>query len=124
MNAKDAKHQINIQQWKTIIQDRYNSGLNVDEYCKQNGLTRHAYYYWLRIIREESIKKSEESPFAEIMIPNATPAGMNFSPSIELPQNSESNHLDISINGISVHITDTTSSALLARTLEVLRNVK
>ncbi len=53
MNTRLAKRNYNIQQWKTIIQDRNNTNLTVDEYCKQNGLSRNSYFYWLRIIREE-----------------------------------------------------------------------
>ena len=39
-DARLAKRNYNIQQWKTIIQDRNNTDLTVDEYCKQNGLSR------------------------------------------------------------------------------------
>ena len=49
MDTRLAKRNYNIQQWKTIIQDRNNTNLTVDEYCKQNGLSRNSYFYWLDI---------------------------------------------------------------------------
>lgn len=34
--------------------DYWNSGLKVNEWCEQNGVSRNAYYYWLRKIREKA----------------------------------------------------------------------
>ena len=61
MDTRLAKRNYSIQQWKAIIQDRNNTNLTVDEYCKQNGLSRNSYFYWLRIIREEALEQSAES---------------------------------------------------------------
>ena len=69
MNIRLAKRNYNIQQWKSIIQDRNNTNLTVDEYCKQNGLSRNSYFYWLRIIREEVLEQSSESSFVELSLP-------------------------------------------------------
>ena len=32
--------------WKTIIREKEESGLTIDEYCRKNKLTPSAYYYW------------------------------------------------------------------------------
>ena len=69
MDTRSAKRNYCIQQWKAIIQDRNNTNLTVDEYCKQNGLSRHSYFYWLRIIRDEALEQSAESGFVELSIP-------------------------------------------------------
>jgi len=42
------------EQWKKLINDCQNSSLKVDEWCKENNVTRHAYYYWLRKIRKKA----------------------------------------------------------------------
>lgn len=44
MDTRLAKRNYSIQQWKAIIQDRNNTNLTVDEYCKQNGLSRNSYF--------------------------------------------------------------------------------
>ena len=62
MDTRLAKRNHSIQQWKTIIQDRNNTNLTVDEYCKQNGLSLNSYFYWLRIIREEVLEQSHLNP--------------------------------------------------------------
>ena len=53
MDTCMAKRNCSIQQWEAIIQDRNNTNLTMDGYCKQNGLSRNSYFYCLlRIIRE------------------------------------------------------------------------
>ena len=75
MDTRLAKRNYSIQQWKAIIQDRNNTNLTVDEYCKQNGLSRNSYFYWLRIIREEALEQSAESGFVELSLPAETDSG-------------------------------------------------
>lgn len=69
MDTRLAKQNYSIQQWKAIIQDRNNTKLAVDEYCKQNGLSRNSYFYQLRIIREKVLEQSSESGFGELSLP-------------------------------------------------------
>lgn len=68
MDTRSAKRNYCIQQWKSIIQDRYNSGMTVDAYCKQNGISRHLYFYWLPIIREEALNHKTSSEFVELSV--------------------------------------------------------
>ena len=47
MNTKLATSRIRTGQWADIIKDCKESGLKVDDYCAQHGLSRNAYFYWL-----------------------------------------------------------------------------
>lgn len=58
MNTKLATSQIRLKNWATIIQDRKESGLSVNDYCSQHQLSRDAYYYWLRKIKENLLVES------------------------------------------------------------------
>ena len=58
MDTKLATTQIRIQQWAAVIHDRQESGLKVDEYCEQHGLSRNAYYYWLRKVKEAALTQT------------------------------------------------------------------
>lgn len=123
MNTKSEKHNFKIQQWKSIIQDRINSGLTVKEYCAQNNIKRDAYFYWLKIIRREAIEKASASGFVELSVPaNSVPCTpvLERVPVIQ-PAVSDS-ELIVSVNGINICVTENTSSALLARTIGVIRN--
>ena len=52
------KHNYLLNKWKLLIEDRLNSGLTIDAWCKANGYTKHAYYYWLSRIRKESFDEA------------------------------------------------------------------
>lgn len=45
------KNQYRLEQWTKLIQECQSSGLKVDDWCEANGVTHHAYYYWLRKVR-------------------------------------------------------------------------
>jgi transposase-like protein len=49
-----AKTQFRREQWKKLILDCQNSNMKVDDWCARHDVTKHAYYYWLRKIREEA----------------------------------------------------------------------
>lgn len=50
--------------WKSRIKSRKLSGLKVNVWCEQNGISRHAYYYWHRKLKD--IK--EDNVFAEVLL--------------------------------------------------------
>lgn len=45
------------EQWARLIQECQNSGLTIKNWCSQNGVSEHAYYYWLRRIRESAFPR-------------------------------------------------------------------
>lgn len=47
-----------LQKWSSITQDCKASGLKVDDYCTEDNISRNAYYYWLRKIKEAAIESS------------------------------------------------------------------
>ena len=67
-----------MEEWRKIIADCQNSGLKVDEWCEQNGVSRNSYYYWLRKIREKACQSvssellpiENESTFAKLEFHN------------------------------------------------------
>lgn len=123
MDTHFAKRSYRIQQWKAIIQDRNNTNLTVDEYCKQNGLSRHSYFYWLRIIRGEALEQSAKSGFIELNLPTESESQPH--PVTAIPAtNPDSSQLILSVCGITIQVTESTSPALLARTIGVIKNAQ
>ena len=49
------KHIFELNKWKLLIEDRVNSGMKVTDWCAANGYTKHAYYYWLSLLRKETL---------------------------------------------------------------------
>ena len=46
------KNQYRLEQWTKLIQECQSSGMKVDDWCAANDISHHAYYYWLRKIRQ------------------------------------------------------------------------
>lgn len=124
MDTRSAKRNYQLQQWRTIIQERNNSGLSVNEYCHRNGLSRNSYFYWLRLVRKELLEPQQSpSGFVELGMPVENNTIVPYVTPISAPE-MESSQLTLALNGIVIQVTDHTSSELLARTIEVIRHVK
>lgn len=119
MDTKLATTQIRIQQWAAVIHDRQESGLKVDDYCEQHGLSRNAYYYWLRKVKEAALT---QTGFVEIQSvvtpPEASSKIVQGESTSFLPQ------MLVSINGMSLGIRQDTPMELFARVLGVIRHAE
>ena len=51
------KNQYRLEQWTKLIQQCQSSGLKVHDWCEANGVTHHAYYYWLRKVRKNACQE-------------------------------------------------------------------
>lgn len=69
MNTRLATTNIRIQQWTAVFKAKAESGLTVDEYCEQNGISRNAYYYWLRRTRNAALEHTQTT-FVELNVPS------------------------------------------------------
>lgn len=119
--TRAAKHQFNLQQWKSIIQDCNASDLTINQYCEQNNLSRNSYFYWLKIIREEALEQSAVPGFVEVALPATQAVSVPVIEAVPSATPGES-ELTISVNGVSIIVTENTSAALLAKTIGVIRN--
>ena len=102
---------VRLHQWAAIIQDCRSSGLKVDDYCQENNISRNAYYYWLRKIKEEAIEASGIT-FAEI-----TPAITRLSSDY-----SQAAPVTISLGDAVININDGSSEHLLNLLMKAVKN--
>ena len=59
MTIPEAKRIARINEWSQLIHERQQSGQSVRAWCQRNGIRENSYYYWLRIIREEALRETE-----------------------------------------------------------------
>jgi transposase-like protein len=76
--------------WQERLTGRGASGLSIDEFCLDEGVSRSTFYRWVRRIQEgipESVKEEGEAPtLAEFTEPKFLPVTLTASPvEIELP---------------------------------------
>lgn len=114
MNPKLTTNQTRLHEWTTIIKDCKASGQKVDIYCKQHGLSRNAYYHWLRKIKETALK---QVGFVEP--PPLTPE-QTSSKAVEKGISAFETQIVIKINEIEFRVNKNSSSERRARMLEII----
>lgn len=57
-----------MNEWRQLIHERQQSGQSVRAWCLQNGIRENSYYYWLRIIREEALRETENKSGALVRV--------------------------------------------------------
>lgn len=118
MDTKLATQEIRQQQWVSVINDRIESGLKVDDYCEQHGLSRNAYYYWLGKIRTSALQ-SKENKFVEV-----TPYEKSETQVVSTTTSEFRPQITIQLGNTTIGIDSSTPKALLLQTLEVLGYAK
>ena len=68
MMISEAKRITRMNEWRQLIQERQQSGQSVRAWCRQNGIRENSYYYWLRIIREEALRETENRSGALVRV--------------------------------------------------------
>ena len=52
MDTREVAAEYRMGQWAQMIQARVQSGQSIKEYCASTGISRNAYFYWQRKLRE------------------------------------------------------------------------
>jgi transposase-like protein len=99
--------------WQERLTGRGSSGLSIDEFCLDEGVSRSTFYRWVRRIQEgipESVKEEGKAPtLAELAEPKFLPVTLTATlVEIELP------------NGGSVKIPVGVGEAVLVKIIEVV----
>ena len=115
--AKNLTSKYRLEQWTSIIQERINSGKLVDEWCSENGISRNAYYYWLRKVKlvaaEKTVPESPQLPKVVQIIP----------PASVYEEHNTGTAIILRVNGFSLEIQDCASDSIIEKTLKALRSI-
>lgn len=114
-----ATRQIRIKEWSMIFKDRIESGMRVDDFCKSRGISRDAYYYWLRKVKDGAIEASGVK-FVELKEPKQLPASTK-------PESVEKNFIpqaSIAIGKMNISVNSNTPKELIKNLIEVAAKVK
>lgn len=111
--------QIKLQQWAAMVKECNSrpSNMSVSEWCKNNGVTKDAYYYRLNKVRSLLLEQLDPEVPVKQQVVAVSPEVI----SVDAPVNNNA-ALDISINNAVIHVTENTSSGLLAMVVKVLGN--
>lgn len=69
------RQQASMDRWALIIKEQRASGKTVRAFCREQDLSWHAYYYWLRKIRQMLLDNNQQAAemhtFAEVPCPGS-----------------------------------------------------
>ena len=77
MTISEVKRRTRLSEWQRRIQEQQSSGLTVKDWCEQRECGQGQFYYWLRLVRTETIDryKSESQEVSLVRVePSRLPA--------------------------------------------------
>lgn len=69
MDTRKIAKEYRLRQWTQIIQARMESGKSVKDFCEDSGVSKNAYYYWQRKLREAACKDLAEANDSKEIVP-------------------------------------------------------
>jgi putative transposase len=116
MDTQKATAEFRMSQWAKIIQARLDSGQSIKEFCRTNGISRNAYFYWQKKLREKACTAIEAEETRSIV-----PGGwMHLAPKRECTAKEA---LGIEINGCNITVNAGTDFELLKEVCRVLMSL-
>ena len=129
MKATQQIHQTKLSKWSALFQEQADSGLTVREWCQQNSLSIHAFYYWKRLAKEQYVNSlmpeivplpiTEAAPSSETSVPEDLSNSYNLHNSS--PQK-HSNEVTVSIGDIRISIGALASDEMISGIIKAVRN--
>lgn len=118
-NTKLATKQFRLNEWAKVFRDRTESGMKIDDYCKSHGISRDAYYYWLRKVKA-SILESQDIELVEIK----APVSATLLPAAEETDKAFCAEATVNVGNISISVNKSTSKELIRILMEAAIHVK
>ena len=125
MNTREMATEYRLAQWTQLIQERVAGGESIKDFCQRRGVSRQAYFYWQRKIREAAVEQivaagEQKNSHHEIM-----PDGWAR---LEAPEDINrkqigSAGLTIEIGGYKVSVDESTAPELLVKVCRVLKSL-
>ena len=104
--------------WADIIRDQQSSSLTVKDWCSQHQVSKDQFYYWKRKLKDKFVE-SQLQDIIPISSQLAGPCCTSCTTDTTVPTFSS---VIISINNISIEITNNTSELLLIKVIKAVQN--
>ena len=110
-----------LREWAAQIRECQSrpAGMSVVDWCACHGITKANYYYRLRRVREACLETVHGEISAQQMVPVRSELLQQEQKSCNAQQG-----LEISIKGVCIHVTESTSMSLLAEVLKAVHHAE
>lgn len=116
-----ATQKYSLEQWAAIIRERINSGKPVKEWCKERGISRGSYYYYLPKVKDAAAKEKHQTNMEQTpkIVPILPPPPVIEIDCIETATAA----IVLKINDITMEIQNCASEAIIERILKALKHI-
>ena len=119
--------QYRLCEWASMIREcnQRPVGMSVDEWCNSHSITKANYYYRMKQVRKACLEAIPKEPAEQSVVPAELMTMEIPADAIQIQSGqSVSASLEIKVNDITLCVTELTSSELLRKVLQVIRDVK
>jgi putative transposase len=116
MDTQKVTAEYRLSQWAQVIQARLDSGQSIKDFCLTAGISRNAYFYWQKRLRNTTCAELEKSEEPKTLVPNGW---VQLAPQ---PQQMKAT-LDIEINGCRITANADTDPELLKKVCRALKSL-
>lgn len=124
-NETSIAETLRLQNWAEMIREcnARPSGMKIEDWCKQYGITKHCYYYRFRRVRGQYLKsqKVADSDFA-LIATGENPIAARLSASSSANTSAFTPKLTIQVNNALISIDENTPTDLLTKVMEVVKH--
>ena len=113
MNTQQIKAEYRMSKWAQVIRDKQECSQTIKEFCETRGISEHAYYYWLRKLRDAAYTRLSNS---DEPANDASQGWLQISPAHEIKDS-----LKIEVGGCHISVNTATDPELLKRVCRILR---
>ena len=113
MDMQKVTSDYRMSQWAKIIKERQEGGKKVDEFCKERGLNRNAFYYWQRKLRKVVCTEISKTNESAICMPDGWIR-------LSSPEQ-EKETISVEISGCYINVGNDTDPELLKKVCRILK---
>ena len=118
------RRQAGIEKWSRLIAEQKNSGLTIRDFCRQHDLSWHAYYYWLRKIREHIEPELSSCPAEPQTVFTELPVHDKLHASMPAPTQADNDDIvTIQLTGITISLPVTSSKATIIKFITAVKEM-
>ena len=131
MTIKESTHQAKLAKWLPLFQEQKSSGLTVNEWCFQNGYSKHQFYYWKQIAKAAYVKSILPLESANTTVPtiheqkslelyNLSESSDNC-PTETQPYHESSDHISVFLNDARIDVSSQATDEFITRVIKAVR---
>jgi putative transposase len=117
VDTKKVTKEYRMSQWAQTIQQRRESGQNIKDFCQSTGISRNAYFYWQKKLREAACSELAEVNDSKSIAPSG------WACLTENQTSASANSLTIEVSGCNISVNTRTDPQLLAKVCHELKSL-